>query len=126
MFRLIFAYFFWHYTLAIKDLFFLSKNFISFIFNFFSISVLSKTLFSPWQKLDEKYKGGFDFEAIFETFVVNFIMRIVGFLVRSCLIITGLFTICVAVLIEVSVFMLWFILPFVIVLLFVSGLRLLL
>jgi hypothetical protein len=63
---------------------------------------------------------------LFETFVVNFLMRIVGFLIRSCLILAGLAAICILLVIELAVFILWLILPFVIVLLFISGLKLLL
>jgi hypothetical protein len=125
MFRLMFSYFFWHYTLALRDMFLLCKNFISFVFNFFSIGVLFRTLFSPWQKLDEKYRGGFSISSIFETFVVNLIMRCVGMLIRLSLILTGTLSICVLFAIELVVFGLWLVLPFLIVLLFVSGLRLL-
>lgn len=126
MFRLILSYFIWHYTVALKDFFNLSKNFLWFIFHFFSISVLLKTLFSPWQKLDESYKRGFNLNAIFETFVVNVLMRIVGFFIRITMIVVGTLTWIITLATSIVTFMVWIFLPFVITILFISGIKLLL
>lgn len=126
MFRLILSYFIWHYTTALKDLFNHACNFLWFIFHFFSISVLFKTLFSPWQKLNETYKGGFNLNAIFETFVVNILMRIVGFFIRFFMIVAGIISWVLTFLILLAVFALWLVLPLIITVLFISGIKLLL
>lgn len=125
MFRLILSYFIWHYTQAFKDIYDLFKDFTSFIYHFFSIKILSKTLFSPWRKLSESYKKGWSLNAFFETLVVNFIMRIVGFFIRLSIIVAGLICLVVTVIIELVTFVLWLFLPAIITLLFISSLRLL-
>ncbi len=125
MFRLVFSYFVWHYTIALKDLFNLSRNFLWFIFHFFSISVLLKTLFSPWQKLNETYKGGFDFNAFFETLIVNVLMRIVGFFIRLFMVIAGIISWILTFVALLCTFVLWIFLPFIIIILFISSIKLL-
>lgn len=125
MFRLIFAYFSWHYTQALKDFLVHSKNYLWLVFHFFSISVLLKTLFSPWQKLDERYKGGFNIGSLFETFIVNVLMRFVGFFIRFFIICFGLLAMVLTLACIILAFVLWIFLPFIITLLFISGIRLL-
>lgn len=125
MFRLILSYFIWHYSQAFRDIYYLYKNFIWFIYHFFSIKVLTKTLFSPWRKLNEAYRGGWSLNAFFETFAVNIIMRIVGFFVRLSIIVIGVMCLAVTFISEIVTFFLWLFLPAIISLLFVSSLRLL-
>lgn len=125
MFRLIFSYFVWHYSQAFRDIYNLFKNFVWFVYHFFSIKILLKTLLSPWRKLTEPYKGGWDLGALFETFVVNTIMRAVGVLVRISIILVGLISIVVVCLAGLLSIVVWMCMPFIIMLLFVSSLRLL-
>ncbi|MES2409443.1 MAG: hypothetical protein V4509_04060 [Patescibacteria group bacterium] len=125
MFRLILSYFIWHYTEAFKEIYILFRNFLEFIYHFFSIKVLSKTLFSPWRKLNETYKKGWSLNAFFETFVVNFIMRIVGFFVRLSIITAGIVCLLIMIVTEIFIFALWTVLPGIITLLFISSLKLL-
>jgi hypothetical protein len=126
MISLIGSYFIWHYSKAIADLFGVASNYIWFVWHFFSISTLSKTLFSPWERMGEDHKRGEGVEGFFETFIVNTIMRLVGFVMRSCIIITGLITLVVVISISIFIFCFWIVLPFAIALLLVSGVRLLL
>lgn len=68
------------------------KNLVIFAFNAFSISLLSKTLFSPW-KNDKDAGARSD---ILEKVAFFIFSRILGFIARIILIITGLiFTFCV-------------------------------
>lgn len=121
-----FTYFFWHYTKALRDLSLISKNFLWFTWHFFSIGVLSRTLFAPWQKLDEQYTRGFNVGAFFETFVVNTLMRIIGFLIRLVVIIFGLIILVAVFILEIVIFITWLLLPLIISVLFISGVNLLL
>jgi hypothetical protein len=125
MFRFILSYFIWHYSLALKDIYNLILHFLEFIYHFFSIKVLSKTLFSPWRKLDEPYKGGLNVSLFFETFVVNVIMRVVGFFMRFFIIIVGFACLLLTVLGGVASYIVWILLPFILILLTVSSIRLL-
>lgn len=125
MIGLIFSYFTWHYSVALKELFGICKNFLWFVYHFFSIGVLGKTLFSPWQRMDEGYKKGFRIEAFFEVFIVNTIMRLLGFFVRGFVILIGCVVWLATLAMEIVVFVSWLFMPFIIVVLFISGLRLL-
>ena len=74
-------------------------------FNAFSIPVLYKTLFSPWKQ--DKDATGVGFTA-FEKVVFYVFSRLMGFVVRTILIVTGLaFTFCVLL-----TFPVFFLIPF--------------
>lgn len=125
MISFLFSYIKWHYSTAYFELARISGDFISFLFNFFSIPVLTRTLFSRWQMLGESYKKGFDIEEAFGIFALNFMMRVVGFVIRSITILVGLVVILFFLCVSASIFILWTFFPLVVVVFFVSGLRLL-
>lgn len=117
------SYIIWHYGKALTDILRVWKNFFWFIFNFFSISLLLQTLFSPWQRLDENYTKGFDIEALASTFVVNVLMRLVGAFMRLFLIIMGLICLLFVVVAGVAFFVLWIFAPAVIAVLFILSIK---
>lgn len=121
-FTLIPYYFSWHYTSAIKNLFKIWRNFIWFVYNFFSISILTRTLFSPFKRLKENYGGGLDIEKWFESVVVTTIMRVVGFCIRFVVITFGLFFVFLMATVGLLLIMIWFLVPFILVTMFVGGL----
>src|SRR3990167_1057381 len=90
-------YVLWHYGEGIKNITALGLNFLRFENHFFSQKLLLKTLFSPYRRMQERYKKGFDVEAFLESAIINFITRLVGFLLRSVILlasgVTNLFTI---------------------------------
>lgn len=113
----------WHYTLGIKNLYGIWVNFIVFSFNFFSIKTLLLTLFSPFQRLQERYQGGWHPEDFIGTIVVNLMMRIIGFFVRSFTIILGL-AFFVAIFVGGIIFLvLWLLLPILLVYFFIISFR---
>ncbi len=126
MIRLLVSYIVWHYTRALAELFLNCRNFISFLYHFFSIGELSHTLFAPWQMLGERYKKGFDPENFFEVFVVNSLMRLVGFLVRGAVILLGVVVIIFTILCSVVAFGFWLVLPLATILFLISGLKIVL
>ena len=73
MLKIFFGYIRWHYTRALAELFSNVKNFLYFLYNFFSIGTLTSTFFSPWLGLGEKYKKGaiLDFADHLSSFFVN-------------------------------------------------------
>ena len=113
----------WHYTHGIKNLFNIWVNFIHFSFNFFSIKELLRTLFSPFERLQEQYKEGFDPEDFFATLVTNIMMRIVGFFVRTFTILLGLIFTTGVILIGVSLLLLWILLPLLLIYVLVLALK---
>lgn len=121
---LFFEYTFWHYGRAISEMFELFGNFAWFFYHFFSIGILSRTLFSPIWRLQEKYSKGFDPQAFFESFIVNIISRIVGFLLRSILIISGIIAEILVFLLFIISFVAWIFFPILIPVLFIGGITL--
>lgn len=113
----------WHYTQGVKDLLNLWKTFLWFLPNFFSIGTLLKTLFSPFQRLNENYRGGLDIENFFSTLIVNTLMRLVGFIIRSMLIVIGILAFALTLLLGLFVFLGWLLLPILIVFLFFISLK---
>lgn len=76
--------------------------------------------------LGEPYKKGLDIEEMFGTFALNLMMRIVGFLIRSITILVGLIVIIIFFFVATAIFLIWTIFPILIVVFFISGIRLLL
>ena len=111
----------WHYTEGIKDLFRNWKSFIAFVLHFFSLGLLVKTWFAPFGRLDDEYKREFDAEAFFETLVANTLMRLVGFVLRTFVIVMGLVVLLVVVVLGPITFVLWLLAPFIILSLFGLG-----
>src|SRR5688572_8031457 len=103
-------YLFWHYRNGISDAKNLSKNLLWFLWNFFSINLLLKTLFSPWQKLNERRTKG-SLQSFFESLVINTLMRLVGAVIRLIFIFLGLIIIAFSAVLLFFFNILWLIMP---------------
>ncbi|PIQ66794.1 MAG: hypothetical protein CO184_00090 [Candidatus Zambryskibacteria bacterium CG_4_9_14_3_um_filter_40_16] len=114
-------YFYWHYSNGIKDLLNNLINFLSLVFSFFSIPILLSTIFSPWQRMGERYAKGFDLSKTAQTFVVNTIMRFVGFFIRFFTIFIGLISFLFAFVLSVLVFVSWLLMPIVLIFILSLG-----
>ena len=125
MVSLFFSYLWWHYTEALSNIRKLFGNFLWFFYNLFSIPILARTLFAPWQKLAEKYKGGFDIQNLFESFLVTSIMRIVGFFIRIVVIVTGLAALVLTFILGIAFFFIWLLVPVALIVFIFEGIRLL-
>ena len=109
-------YLLWHYGRAFSDLKNIWKNFLVFLYNFFSIPTLIFSLFSPWQRMQEGYsKNDLSFEGTIGTMIVNTIMRLVGAVVRLLFIVVGVVSIILCLVLGVVIFCAWILLPLVIV-----------
>lgn len=114
-------YVIWHYTTALRLCLNIITNFLWFTVHFFSIPILVRTLFSPWHRLRESYQKGFHPQVFAETLLINTIMRLVGFVIRTVVIIFGsMFCVVVAIL-GLAVFLLWLALPVIVFLLALKG-----
>lgn len=119
-------YLVWHYSVALSDILHLWWNYVWFVFRVFSVIPVAKTLFAPWKRLEEGkvsiFKNPQDY---FANMFVNLIMRMVGFMVRTALLVIA-FISFLFVLIGGLVFLaLWIPLPALLVHFFVNGIRLL-
>ncbi|TSC68041.1 MAG: hypothetical protein G01um101472_194 [Parcubacteria group bacterium Gr01-1014_72] len=119
-----FSYTWWHYSTGITDLLRVLGNVIWFLYNFFSIPLLLSTFLNPWRRLGEGRGQGL--RGLFESALVNGIVRIVGILVRAVVIAFGTVTLALSVAASIFVFLLWLILPFIPIALLLYGLTLLL
>jgi len=111
----------WHYTQGIAEL---SRNLLHFVvfeFHFFSIKDLLLTLFSPFQRLKEDYgSSAIEFEKILSALVINIIMRAVGFIVRSVILLIGFFCLTFSIILIPIILLAWILLP-VLLLILLGG-----
>jgi hypothetical protein len=123
--NIIYQYLVWQFFNAPVDILKGWQNYLLFNFNYFSIQTLAKTFFSHWRRYASSYGKGFSPSRYFEAFIFNMMSRIIGAILRTFFIIAG-------ILIEVFiafaggiVFIVWIILPFLVIFGFIFGLRLL-
>lgn len=120
--RVLFYYIVWHYTRAIREGFSIWKNFMWFLYHFFSIPILTKTYFSKFERLGEGYKKGIYLKHNLSTFLVNSLMRLVGVCVRSVVIIVGVVSIVGAVIFGLSALVVWILFPLLLIFSLITGL----
>jgi len=104
----------WHYSQGLLDYFRIWKNLIWFLWNFFSIKILIRTFFTPFERLQEKYTGGLDMESLAASIIVTTLMRVVGMLARTVIIIFGLITLTTFTLAGFIGIFIWLLLPMII------------
>ena len=114
-------YFSWHYSHAFRNIFGVWSNFLWFVYHFFSVPILFATLFAPWKRMQEERDRVFDLERIASAIVVNVVMRIVGFFVRSIFIIIGMVALVTVVVFGVVFYIFWVLAPFIVVIVLIAG-----
>ena len=114
-------YVLWHYSGAFQDMIELEKNFLWFGYNFFSIPLFLKTLFSPMFRLTAKVSRGIDVETFFEILVGNIFARIAGFFFRAVVIVFGIAFEVLLLLFFIPFVILWVLLPAVVLALVIAG-----
>jgi len=119
--RFIGEYFSWHYGGALLDAVHIWRNILRFLYEFFSISLLLRTLFAPWKRLGEERKRKFDLGDMLGALLINTIMRIIGIIMRLILITVGITAIILCLLTGVLALIVWVFAPLIIVVLFVVG-----
>lgn len=115
-------YLYWHYSLGFIEWTRNIFNFIEFEFHFFSVMDLLKTFFSPFQRLKERYSGSpLDFEAIASVLLVNIIMRLVGVVVRSIILIFAAVVISLSMVLALLLIITWIFLPLILCTLLIGS-----
>ncbi len=117
----IIAYFRFHYGKGFRELINVFNNFLWFISHFFSFRLLFSTLFAPWHRLGESYGNVFDFENFISAFVVNVLMRIVGFITRLVVLVSGFLTYLVTLIVFMVSVVAWFLAPIILLSLLVLS-----
>lgn len=119
-----FDYLWWHYGAAWRDLLAIWGNFLWFVYHFFSLPVLSRTLFSPWKRLGEAYPERFDLGGALATFFINSLMRLIGAAIRLILLGSGVLVCALVIALGLAALVLWLVVPLIIVSALVLGLAL--
>jgi len=115
----------WHYTRALTELATTGATLIWFVGHFFSIGTLIRTFFSPWKRMAEAYPSIIDIGPFIETFIVNTLMRAVGMITRTVLILIGLIALFISSLLYMLAFIVWILAPLILVWMIGSGIYLL-
>lgn len=106
------SYFTWHYNTALRNIWGISTNFLWFFLYFFSVPILLKTFFAPWRKLQE-HTHGFAPNEFFGNVIVNFVMRVIGMIVRGATLVLAFLVFILIVIASIIVFLAWIFLPII-------------
>jgi hypothetical protein len=117
-------YIVWHYSTALVSFVRLYKNFWWFTVQYFSIPQLAGSLLSPYKRITERRAGLFDIEAWVGFIIINLISRLIGFIVRICIIIAGIMALIALCLLAVIWYGIWLAAPAIISYCFIYGLYL--
>ena len=108
-------YFVWHYTQAWFLLWGVWRNFMWFVIHFFSIPQLMRSWFAPFKRITERRGDKFNLEDLASYVIIGFLSRIIGALIRTVIIIIGLITLALTVIGGFVVYLLWALVPFMII-----------
>lgn len=118
-------YLLWHYSRAFFEIFHVWFNFLWFIVHLFSLPQLLRTWFSPWKRMTENRGNQWNIEDLAAFVIINLISRIIGFIIRTAIIVIGFTSLTLAVVAGFAVYIFWIIAPFTIIGLIGLGLTLL-
>ena len=120
--RLIPEYIAWHYTRGFVEIYNIDKRLFSSTKNSFSFSLILKTFASPWKRMGEEYKKS-DPGSWATTLIFNLLMRMLGMVMRTAILVMGVFACVLVCLVGIIVLLVWLLLPLSVVALFMIGLK---
>jgi len=112
----------WHFGKQTRKILRGWKNFLAFGVYFFSITLLLKTLFSPWRRISWSAGRGFDLWEQFLVLFSNLFSRLLGAMVRIPVILMGIFFELLVLAFGAGLFLLWLVLPLLLIFCFILGL----
>lgn len=102
----------WYYEKGLYEYLEIWKNFLKFIWRHFSIAELSATLFSPWRRdASSKNWRGWNPKLALSLFAGNVMSRVIGSIVRSGVILTGVALFAGIFLLGLGILIFWVIFP---------------
>ena len=118
-------YFEWHYIEMPREILQGWRNFLEFGLNYFSVTVLARTLFSHWRRYRYDYGSRFDPGRWFEAFTFNLMSRGIGAIMRLFLIGVGIAAETCIFIAGAVIFAGWIFMPVIIAVGFLFGFTLL-
>ena len=117
-------YLVWHYSRAYVDLVHIWWNYLWFVNHLFAVPDVAKSWFAPFKRLEESKKNILlnpsDF---FASMTVNALMRIVGAVIRTALLVIALLFFVFIALFGLLFLLFWTILPILVGHFFLIGVR---
>ena len=104
-------YLLWHYTSAFAEMWHVFKNFVWFTVHFFSIPQLMRSWFAPWKRITEDRGNSLSFEDLASYVVINLFSRVVGMILRSTIILSGLVALLLLITLGLLTFIFWLLAP---------------
>ena len=86
------AFFLWWLKAIPQDIIYITKRTIQKIYIYFSMDLLARTIFLPWKR-DEINTSNLSLDLKFRVWMMNLVSRLVGAVVRSTVILIGMFSI---------------------------------
>ncbi|MBU4351379.1 hypothetical protein L6250_02290 [Candidatus Parcubacteria bacterium] len=123
--NIILLWLYWHFVEAPKQIFRGWMNILVFNWNYFSVTLLFKTLFAYWHQYRWHYPRGFDIGKYLEVFFSNMISRILGAIMRTFMIFFGIIVQFGILIIGLAALITWLAMPLLIVLGILKGTSLL-
>jgi hypothetical protein len=111
----------WHYGRALVQGVGIIENIVWFFWHFYSIKDLSRTIFSPWQRIHEERQHGGGIEDILTVWLINILMIMAGALIRLFMILLGFAFILVTIALGIISMLVWITLPAGIIVSFILG-----
>lgn len=104
-------YFYWHYLATPRQILRIGGNLVVFFYHYFSVSLLVRTLLSPWKRQLTKRGLGFSFSDFFYVLSFNLISRFIGTIVRGIVLVSWLLVEIFVLLFFLCLTLTWIILP---------------
>jgi len=99
------------------------KGFLLFNLEYFSVFLLLKTFFSLWRQYKWFYPRGLDIPKYLETFFSNIISRVLGAILRTFIILAGIFFEILILIIGFLIFVGWLVLPALLISVLFFGIK---
>src|SRR6056297_2397581 len=107
-------YFVWHYTTAWLLLWGVWRNFLWFVIHFFSLPQLMRSWLAPFKRITEDRGDRYDLEDLASYVIIGFISRVIGALMRTIIILIGLIALVLTIVGGFVTYLLWALIPFII------------
>lgn len=113
----------WYYTTAVVDGVYAAGNYSWNILRIFSVRALLRTLFTPYRRIHDEAPSPFiDFSGFMEALAGNILTRIIGFLIRVCVLVFAFLSFFSVLFLSALFLSAWVVLPFFAPYLFIQSL----